>query len=177
MKSCISWALNEMVDSATIYSSNCSHLSFFSFFLPPIRLCARFNRALHCALGGLVHWITIDKNRFEWLSESESEREERRIFIHYSSHILMQPLCTENRPLIYSFYGAFVRKKRKKKKMTMQEGGSGWLKFPQLALQSQHTAAYEVHRNALKKPGLDPLSFSLSFSLAEYEKIDFLISQ
>lgn len=53
--------------------------------------------------------------------------------------------------------------------MTLQEGLSEWLKFFELALQSRHTIAYKVHRNALK-------SLAQLLSVAGYEKIDLLIS-
>lgn len=53
--------------------------------------------------------------------------------------------------------------------MTLQEGWSEWLKFSELALQSLRTIAYKVHRNALK-------SLAQLLSVAEYEKIDLLIS-
>lgn len=53
--------------------------------------------------------------------------------------------------------------------MMLQEDWSEWLKFSELALQSLRTIAYKVHRNALK-------SLAQVLSVAEYEKIDLLIS-
>lgn len=53
--------------------------------------------------------------------------------------------------------------------MTLQEGWSEWLKVFELALQSLHTVVYKVHRNALK-------ILAQLLSVAEYEKIDLLIS-